>query len=65
MSSEKKAETIGDTLLTAALVLRCTLDQFDEVKSYAERYARARIVYQKISLNKLKICPEEVAPNGP
>jgi hypothetical protein len=64
MGSEKKVESIGDVQLTGAMVLRCTLDQFNEIKTYVEKYARARLIYQKISLNKLRICAEEAAPNG-
>jgi len=46
---------LEETILSGALVLRCTLKEFGDVKSYITHFTRAKIVYQAISADKLFI----------
>jgi hypothetical protein len=53
-----KSVPLEETLLSAAFVMRCTLAEFEDVKSYITRLTRAKIVYQTVSADKLFICRE-------
>jgi hypothetical protein len=56
---------LEDTLVSFAFVCHGTLEQFEDIKSYIMRMSGARLIYQKTSIEHLRICTEKVDQNGP